>query len=81
MTRRRENAARPPANTMQIGTSQRPAFVKRYAGRRLYRPATSAYLMRDELIVMAKNGEKFVVIDADTQDDVTVSYYPIIGEH
>jgi polyhydroxyalkanoate synthesis regulator protein len=66
---------------MQIGTSQRPAFVKRYAGRRLYRPATSAYMTGDDLIVMAKNGEKFVVIDADTQDDVTDSHYPIIVEH
>ena len=66
---------------MQIGTSQPPAFVKRYAGRRLYRPATSAYLTRDDLIAMAKNGDKFVVIDADTQDDVAASYCLIIVEH
>jgi polyhydroxyalkanoate synthesis regulator protein len=56
-------------------------LVKRYAGRRLYRPATSAYLTRDDLITMAKNGEEFVVIDADTQEDITPSYRPIIVEH
>jgi len=30
---------------------------------------------------MAKNGEKFVVIDAHTGDDVTSLYHPIIVEH
>jgi polyhydroxyalkanoate synthesis regulator protein len=49
-----------------MGEWERPVLVKRYAGQRLYRPATSAYLTRDDLITMAKNGEKFVVIDADT---------------
>jgi polyhydroxyalkanoate synthesis regulator protein len=58
-----------------------PVFVKRYAGQRLYRPATSTYLTRGDLITMAKNGEKFVVIDTDTHDDVTLSYHPIIVEH
>ena len=66
---------------MQIGTSQRPAFVKRYAGRRLYRPATSAYLTREDLMTMATRGEDFVVIDSDTQEDVTPTYRPIIVEH
>ena len=66
---------------MQMGESERPVFVKRYAGRRLYRPATSTYLTRDDLTAMAKNGRKFVVIDVDTGDDVTRSYRPIIAEH
>ncbi len=60
-----------------------PALVKRYAGQRLYRPATSTYLTRGDLITMAKNGEKFVVIDfidAHTGDDVTSMYHPIIVE-
>jgi polyhydroxyalkanoate synthesis regulator protein len=55
-------------------------LVKRYAGQRLYRPATSTYLTRGDLITMAKNGEKFVVIDAHTKDDVTSLYHPIIVE-
>jgi polyhydroxyalkanoate synthesis regulator protein len=56
-------------------------LVKRYAGQRLYRPATSTYLTRGDLITMAKNGEKFVVIDVNTHDDITLSYHPIIAEH
>jgi polyhydroxyalkanoate synthesis regulator protein len=48
-----------------------PALLERYAGQRLYRPATSTYLTRGDLITMAKNGEKFVVIDAHIHDDVT----------
>jgi polyhydroxyalkanoate synthesis regulator protein len=66
---------------MQPGGLTPPVLVKRYAGRRLYRPATSAYLSREDLITMAKNGEPFVVIDAATQEDVTRSYRPIIIEH
>jgi len=66
---------------MQMGELERPVRVKRYAGQRLYRPASSAYLTRDDLITMTKNSEKFVVIDADTGDDVTRSHYPIIVEH
>ena len=58
-----------------------PTLVKRYAGQRLYRPATSTYLTRDNLMTMAKNGEKFVVIDADTRHDVTFSYHAILVEH
>jgi len=51
-----------------------PALVKRYAEQRLYRPATAAYLTRDDLMTMAKNGEKFVAIDAP-------AYHPIRVEH
>jgi polyhydroxyalkanoate synthesis regulator protein len=59
-----------------------PIVIKRYAGQRLYRPATSTYLTRGDLMTMAKNGEKFVVIDAGTENDVTALYYhPIIVEH
>jgi polyhydroxyalkanoate synthesis regulator protein len=57
-----------------------PALLERYAGQRLYRPATSTYLTRGDLITIAKNGEKFVVVDAHTHDDVTSLYHPIIVE-
>jgi polyhydroxyalkanoate synthesis regulator protein len=60
---------------------RQPVLVERYAGQRLYRPATSTYLTRGDLIAMAENGEKFVVIDADSRDDVTLAYHPIIIEH
>ena len=58
-----------------------PVIVKRYAGQRLYRPATGTYLTRGDLITMAKSGERFVVTDAHTGDDVTLAYHPIIAEH
>ncbi len=58
-----------------------PVFVERYAGHRLYRPATCTYLTRGDLMTMAKNGENFVVIDAGTHEDVTLSYHPIIVEY
>jgi polyhydroxyalkanoate synthesis regulator protein len=58
-----------------------PVLIKRYAGQRLYRPAAGTYLTRSDLMTMAKNGENFVVIDADTGNDVTASYHPIIVEH
>jgi polyhydroxyalkanoate synthesis regulator protein len=61
---------------MQMGESERPMLVKRYAGRRLYGPATGTYLTRDDLVTMAKNEEKFVVIDVDTGDDVTTRIIP-----
>lgn len=63
-----------------MGELERPVLVKRYAGRRLYGPAICAYLTRDDLMAMAKNGEKFVVVDADTGVDVTSSYQAIIVE-
>ena len=69
-----------PDQTHAMDQPGQPALVKRYAGQRLYRPATSTYLTRGALITMAKNGEKFVVIDAHTHDDVTASYHPIIVE-
>jgi polyhydroxyalkanoate synthesis regulator protein len=40
----------------------------------------STYLTRGDLITMAKNGAKFVVIDAHTHDDVTSLYQPIIAD-
>ena len=57
-----------------------PTLLKRYAGQRLYRPATSTYLTRGDLMTMAKNGKKFVVINAHTHDDVTSLYQPIMVE-
>jgi hypothetical protein len=66
--------------TMTIGIPDPRVLVKRYAGRRLYRPATSVYLTREDLMTMAENGEAFVVVDASTHEDVTPSYRPIIVE-
>ena len=76
------------ANKSQASEKQWPLAAKRHifdADARKHMEfrqlAIGAYLTRDELITMTKNGEKFVVIDADTGDDVTSSYHPIIVEH
>jgi len=66
---------------MQLAELERAVRVKRYAGTRLYCAAAGAYLTRDDLMTMARNGEQFVVIDAETQDDVTHAYSSIIVEH
>jgi polyhydroxyalkanoate synthesis regulator protein len=65
---------------MQIGTSQRPAFVKRYA-RRVHRPAIGAHPARQNLMTMATVGDEFVVIDAQSGEGATRSQRLIIVEH
>jgi polyhydroxyalkanoate synthesis regulator protein len=57
-----------------------PVLVRRYAGQRLYHPATGTYLTRDDLMTMAMRGTTLVVIDARS-GDVTAFYLPIIVEH
>jgi len=57
-----------------------PALVRRYAGQRLYRPASGTYLTRDDLMAMAMLDMTFVVIDASTGDDVTAFCRPILVE-
>ena len=66
---------------MHIGKSNQMVLVKRYAERRLYRGDISSYLTREDLIAMAKRGEPFVVVDARTGADVTLSFRPIMVEH
>lgn len=51
----------------------KPAVVKKYANRRLYNTATSSYVTLDELSLMVRQGENFVVFDAKTGDDITRS--------
>jgi polyhydroxyalkanoate synthesis repressor PhaR len=50
-----------------------PIVIKKYANRRLYNTATSAYVTLDYLSEMVKSGEDFVVYDAKTGDDITRS--------
>ena len=45
--------------------------IKKYANRRLYNTATSSYVTLDDLCVMVRNGEDFVVRDAKSGDDIT----------
>lgn len=50
-----------------------PIIIKKYANRRLYNTATSAYVTLDNLCEMVKQGEDFVVKDAKSGEDITRS--------
>jgi polyhydroxyalkanoate synthesis repressor PhaR len=48
-----------------------PITIKKYANRRLYNTGTSTYVTLEDLALMVKNGEDFVVYDAKTGEDIT----------
>src|SRR5438552_16735108 len=50
-----------------------PVTIKKYANRRLYNTGTSTYVTLEDLAVMVKAGEDFVVYDAKTNEDITRS--------
>jgi polyhydroxyalkanoate synthesis repressor PhaR len=56
-----------------MAKAQEPVTIKKYANRRLYNTGTSAYVTLEDLAVMVKSGEDFVVYDAKTGDDITRS--------
>ena len=61
-------------DTVGEDTGQKPdVVVKKYANRRLYNTATSAYVTLDDLAGMVKSGTNFVVFDAKSGDDITRS--------
>jgi polyhydroxyalkanoate synthesis regulator protein len=50
-----------------------PVLIKRYDGRRLYRPDVGAYLTLDDLAAMVDDDETFAVREAGTGEDITPS--------
>ena len=50
-----------------------PITIKKYANRRLYNTATSSYVTLEQLSQLVKDGQKFVVYDAKTGEDITRS--------
>ena len=48
-----------------------PVLIKRYDNRRLYNTVTAAYVTLDDLEGMVLSGERFVVRDAQTGEDIT----------
>ena len=46
-------------------------IIKKYANRRLYNTATSAYVTLEDLAAMVREGTDFVVYDAKSNDDLT----------
>jgi polyhydroxyalkanoate synthesis repressor PhaR len=57
----------------ESGPKPAPVVIKKYANRRLYNTATSAYVTLDHLSQMVKEKTDFVVYDAKTGDDITRS--------
>ena len=57
----------------EAGPKPAPVVIKKYANRRLYNTATSAYVTLDHLSQMVKDKTDFVVYDAKTGDDITRS--------
>ena len=46
-------------------------LIKSYAGRRLYDTVSSTYVSLDDLANMVLNRERFIVLDAQTGNDIT----------
>ncbi|HZP99172.1 MAG TPA: polyhydroxyalkanoate synthesis repressor PhaR [Reyranella sp.] len=55
------------------GSKAAPVVIKKYANRRLYNTATSAYVTLEHLSQMVKDKTDFVVYDAKTGEDITRS--------
>lgn len=53
--------------------AKQPVTVKKYANRRLYNTETSTYVTLEDLALMVKRGEDFVVFDAKTGEEITRS--------
>ena len=55
------------------GQAKNATVIKKYANRRLYNTATSTYVTLEDLSVMVKAGNDFVVYDAKSGEDITRS--------
>jgi len=55
----------------ESGPKPAPVVIKKYANRRLYNTATSAYVTLEHLSKMVKDKIDFVVYDAKTGEDIT----------
>jgi polyhydroxyalkanoate synthesis repressor PhaR len=55
----------------ESGPKPAPVVIKKYANRRLYNTATSAYVTLEHLSQMVKDKVDFVVYDAKTGEDIT----------
>lgn len=56
-----------------MSNEKQPVTIKKYANRRLYNTGTSAYVTLEDLAVMVKDGDDFLVFDAKTNEDITRS--------
>jgi polyhydroxyalkanoate synthesis repressor PhaR len=58
---------------MTVMTNSTPTTIKKYANRRLYNTASSAYVTLADLAKMVKAGQDFIVFDAKSNEDITRS--------
>jgi polyhydroxyalkanoate synthesis repressor PhaR len=63
----------PTLGTLNLMANSAPTTIKKYANRRLYNTASSAYVTLADLAKMVKGGEDFVVYDAKSNEDITRS--------
>jgi polyhydroxyalkanoate synthesis repressor PhaR len=56
-----------------MSKSKEAVTIKKYANRRLYNTGTSSYVTLEDLAVMVKDGDDFVVYDAKSGEDITRS--------
>jgi polyhydroxyalkanoate synthesis repressor PhaR len=56
-----------------MSSKTQPIIIKKYANRRLYNTGSSTYVTLEDLAVMVKSGDEFVVQDAKTGEDITRS--------
>src|SRR5205085_4102591 len=72
-SRARERSVMADQAVPEGGPKPAPVVIKKYANRRLYNTATSAYVTLDHLSQMVKDKTDFVVYDAKTGDEITRS--------
>jgi polyhydroxyalkanoate synthesis repressor PhaR len=58
---------------VELAEKKEPTVIKKYANRRLYHTGTSTYVTLEDLAVMVKQGEDFLVTDAKSGEDITRS--------
>ena len=58
-------------DSSQGGKAGQRVVIQKYANRRLYNKASSAYITLEDLSTMVKEGVDFVVYDAKTNEDIT----------
>ena len=56
-----------------MAKSEDSIVIKKYANRRLYNTGTSTYVTLEDLAVMVKSEEVFIVVDAKSGEDITRS--------
>lgn len=56
-----------------MAAENQPTVIKKYANRRLYHTGTSSYVTLEDLALLVRNGEEFLVYDAKSGEDITRS--------